>query len=363
MTFAERRLDALAERLQTQPPRRRAPGWRVATLMPDAPGAPIHDPSDARMATSIPTRPPAAPPVASSARLETAVQLPARLAALIAEGLLDGGPEPIFDRFARVASHAADAPVALVSLVTDDRQYFAGMWGVAQPLADARETPLSHSFCQHVVANEAPLVISDARLDPVLCSNLAIVDLDVIAYAGFPIVTPEGHVLGSLCAIDDAPREWDPSHLDALADIAVLVGNELERRRLVRRLASDASTDALTGLANRRAWDEQLPLALAHADRLGHPLSIALLDVDHFKAYNDRHGHPAGDLALRELGAGWRADRPRHRRPRPDRRRGVRPDPAGLRRGRGAARRRAPARRHAGRRSPPPPASPSGARR
>ncbi len=258
------------------------------------------------MAASIPTRPPAVPPVASSARLETAVQLPARLAALIAEGLLDGGPEPIFDRFARVASHAAGTPVALVSLVTEDRQYFAGMWGVAQPWADARETPLSHSFCQHVVANQAPLVVSDARLDPVLCSNLAIVDFDVIAYAGFPILTPEGHVLGSLCAIDDAPREWNPSHLDALADIAVLVGNELERRRLVQRLAADASTDALTGLANRRAWDEQLPIALAHADRLDHPLSIALLDVDHFKAYNDRHGHPAGDLALRELGAGWR---------------------------------------------------------
>src|SRR3954447_8423371 len=145
------------------------------------------------MANPIPTRPQHVPPVASSARLERAVELPSRLAALTAEGLLDGGPEPIFDRFARVASHAAHTPVALVSLVTEDRQYFAGMWGVVQPWADARETPLSHSFCQHVVANEAPLVVSDARKDPILCSNLAIVDLDVVAYAGYPIVTPEGH--------------------------------------------------------------------------------------------------------------------------------------------------------------------------
>ncbi len=259
------------------------------------------------MSTSIPNRRAAAPPVASGARLDGAVRLPARLAALVAEGLLDGGPEPVFDRFARVAACVAGAPVATLTLVTEDRQYFAGMSGVAQPLADARETPLSHSFCQHVVANEAPLVIEDARRDPVLCSNLAIVDLDVIAYAGFPIVTPQGHVLGSLCAIDDTPRVWDPRHLDALADIAVLIGNELERRRLVRRLESDALTDALTGLANRRAWDVQLPLALEHAARLGHPLSIALLDVDHFKLYNDRHGHPAGDLALRELGARWSA--------------------------------------------------------
>jgi diguanylate cyclase (GGDEF)-like protein len=259
------------------------------------------------MTTQIPTRPTAAPPVASTYRLEAAVKLPARLGALVAEGLLDGRPEPLFDRFARVAARSANTPVALVSLVTDERQYFAGMHGVPQPVADERETPLSHSFCQHVVANEAPLVISDARLDPVLCSNLAVVDMDVIAYAGFPIVTPEGHVLGSLCAIDDTPRVWDPAHLDALADIAVLVGNELDRRSLVRRLASDSRTDALTGLANRRSWDEQLPLALAHAERLGHPLSVALLDVDHFKAYNDCNGHPAGDLALSELGARWRA--------------------------------------------------------
>jgi diguanylate cyclase (GGDEF)-like protein len=257
------------------------------------------------MSSSIPTRRPAAPPVSSSARLERAVALPARLAALIAEGLLDGGIEPIFDRFARVAGRAAGAPVCLLSLVTDDRQYFAGMFGVAQPLADARETPLSHSFCQHVVANEAPLVIADARVDPVLCSNLAVVDLDVIAYAGFPIVTPEGHVLGSVCAIDDTPREWEPAQLDSLADIAILVGTELERRRLVRRLSSDAMTDALTGLANRRSWDEHLPRAVAQANRMGQPLTVALLDVDHFKAFNDRHGHPAGDVALRELGASW----------------------------------------------------------
>ena len=257
------------------------------------------------MAAHIDTRTASEPAVASGARLETAVRFPARLAALVAEGLVAGGPEPVFDRFARVAARVADVPVALVSLVTEDRQYFAGMFGVAQPWADARQTPLSHSFCQHVVANGAPLVVEDARSDPVLCSNLAIVDLDVVAYAGFPIVTLDGHVLGSLCAIDDAPRTWDPAHLDALDDLAVLVGNEIERRSLLQRLATDARTDALTGLLNRRAWDEALPVALRHAERLGHPLAVVIADVDHFKAYNDAHGHPAGDIALRELGARW----------------------------------------------------------
>jgi diguanylate cyclase (GGDEF)-like protein len=230
---------------------------------------------------------------------------PGRLAAIDTAGLLDSAPEPTLDRFARLASCVAGTPVALVSVVSDDRQYFAGLCGLPQPWADARETPLSHSFCQHVVANAAPLVIEDARVDPVLGASPAIVDLNVVAYAGFPIVSPGGHVVGSLCAIDGVPRRWDPAALEALGDIALLVGNELERRELVRRLAIESLTDALTGMANRRAWEDRLPNALRLAARLGHPLSVVLIDVDHFKAFNDRYGHPAGDAALREIGRRW----------------------------------------------------------
>jgi len=249
----------------------------------------------------------AEPPVVSSARLSAAVHNGERLQALDAERLHAGAPEPIFDRFARLAARVAETPTALVSVVTEERQFFVGLCGIAQPWADARQTPLSHSFCQHVVANGAPLVIEDAREDPVLCSNLAIRDLDVIAYAGFPIFAPTGHVLGSLCAIDATPRVWPIEQLEALADIAALVGGELERRDLVRRLAIDARTDALTGMANRRAWDAKLPSALRSAERLGHPLSVVLIDIDYFKSFNDLHGHPAGDAALREIGLRWGA--------------------------------------------------------
>ena len=246
------------------------------------------------------------PPVASSSRLHAAVTEHARLGALQTAGLLDGAPEPVFDRFARLAARVARTPTALVSVVSGDAQHFAGLCGVAQPWADARQTPLSHSFCQHVVAHAAPLVIDDAREDPVLRTNLAIADLAVVAYAGFPIVAPSGDVLGSLCAIDSPPRTWELAQLEALADVALLVGNELERRELVRRLAVESRTDPLTQLANRRAWEEGLAGALRHADRLGHDLSVVLLDIDHFKAFNDQHGHPAGDEALREIGRRWR---------------------------------------------------------
>jgi diguanylate cyclase (GGDEF)-like protein len=72
----------------------------------------------------------------------------------------------------------------------------------------------------------------------------------------------------------------------------------------VRRLAR---TDSLTGVPNRRAWDEELPRELARAARSGQPVCVALLDLDHFKRYNDRHGHQAGDRLLKEAAAAWQA--------------------------------------------------------
>jgi diguanylate cyclase (GGDEF)-like protein len=76
-------------------------------------------------------------------------------------------------------------------------------------------------------------------------------------------------------------------------------------RRQSARLEELALTDALTGLPNRRAWEQRLPGELARAARDGSPLCLALLDLDHFKAFNDRHGHPAGDALLRDAAAAW----------------------------------------------------------
>ncbi len=105
---------------------------------------------------------------------------------------------------------------------------------------------------------------------------------------------------------------WD-DHIDALparvqALLPLLVGEAavaLERADLVDRLSVAAHTDALTGLLNRRALDELMPLELERAARSGSPLCLAMLDLDHFKAYNDRHGHPAGDVLLRTAARLW----------------------------------------------------------
>jgi hypothetical protein len=156
-----------------------------------------------------------------------AVRDPQRLAALHGTNLLDSGASPEFDRLAGLASKVLDAPVALVSLVDEDRQYFKSCLGLPEPWAAERETPLSHSFCQHAVAAREPLVVEDAREDEVLRDNLAIRDLGVIAYAGIPLIDRGGQALGSLCVIDSKPRHWTPDQVDLLKDIAASVVTEI----------------------------------------------------------------------------------------------------------------------------------------
>jgi GAF domain-containing protein len=157
----------------------------------------------------------------------SAVRDPARLEALRATGLLDSPPEPGFDRHARLAAQMMNAPVALVSLVDEDRQFFKSCLGVAEPWATDRATPLSHSFCQHAVAAREPLVVTDAREHPVLRENPAIRDMGAIAYAGVPLIDPEGYALGTLCVIDSRPRQWSTYQVELLGDLAASVVSEI----------------------------------------------------------------------------------------------------------------------------------------
>ena len=153
---------------------------------------------------------------------------PRRLEALAATGLMDSGPEASFERITRLASGILDAPVALVSLVGEDRQYFKSCLGLSGRWAEARQTPLTHSFCQHAVESRVPLIVRDARQHPLLKDNLAIPDLGVVAYAGIPLVTSRGLALGTLCVIDDHPRDWTAEQINLLTDLAATVTEQIE---------------------------------------------------------------------------------------------------------------------------------------
>jgi len=161
---------------------------------------------------------------------------PDRLEALHATGLLDTDVSPSFDRLARVASHVLNAPVALVSLVDADRQFFKSCLGMPEPWASERGSPLSHSFCQHAVASREPLLVDDAREHELLRDNPAIRDMGIVAYAGIPLIDADGHALGTLCVIDSRPRHWTSHQVQLLSDLAASVVTEIALAKAASQL-------------------------------------------------------------------------------------------------------------------------------
>lgn len=156
---------------------------------------------------------------------------PARLAALAATGLQDSMPEDAFDRVVRLATQVTGVPVGLFSLVDDHRQFFKAKAGLEGRDTLVCETPLTSSFCQYVVTTDRPLAVGDARAHPMLRDNGAVEGLGVIAYLGTPIHAPSGHVIGSLCAIDNKPHDWTDGQLAALRDLAAIIETELVLRQ------------------------------------------------------------------------------------------------------------------------------------
>jgi diguanylate cyclase (GGDEF)-like protein len=142
-----------------------------------------------------------------------------------------------FDRLTRLAVRLIGAPIALVSLVDERRQFFKSTFGLPEPWATLRGTPLTHSFCQYVVRDRVPLVVSDAREHAEFKNNLAVHELNVVAYAGMPLLVND-EAIGAFCIIDDKPHKWTVDEVATLDDLTQCVLSEIELR-----LALSASDD------------------------------------------------------------------------------------------------------------------------
>lgn len=194
-----------------------------------------------------------------------------RLAALRQVALLDTPAEEAFDRLTRAACLILDIPIALVSLVDADRQFFKSAVGLPEPLATTRQTPLSHSFCRHTVDGGRALIIEDARRHPLVHENPAIEELSVIAYAGIPLTTSDGFVLGSFCAIDSVPRTWTAQEIQILTELAASAMTIIELRTQALLLAETR--------ADRDRLDERLVLTQAREQQARDQRLADLIDV------------------------------------------------------------------------------------
>jgi diguanylate cyclase (GGDEF)-like protein len=210
-----------------------------------------------------------------------------RISSLNTLRILDTGPEERFDRVTRLAKRLFDVPIALVSLVDVNRQWFKSAIGV-----DVCETSRDISFCGHAINGDNVFIVEDTLNDKRFFDNpLVTAEPRIRFYAGCPIRSPSHHKIGTLCVIDTQPRQFDDDDVKALFDLAALINDELASVHL-------ATMDELTHITNRRGFIRLAQHCINMCVRQNTLCYLAYFDLDRFKDINDTFGHSTGDQAL-----------------------------------------------------------------
>jgi len=213
-----------------------------------------------------------------------------RMAALNRYQVLDSPAERPFENIVSMVEDLLKVPICAVSLVDVDRQWFKAQRGL-----QVNETPRSVAFCDKAIGMRDPLIVPNALEDVRFKDNPLVTGAPHIrAYAGAPLRTPDGYQLGTLCAIDVTPRDFEPSEIKVLESFAKLVVDELELR-------IQASSDVLTGAMTRACWFNAATDMIEQTARHSRFMAVAMLDIDHFKRVNDSYGHPFGDKVIQAV--------------------------------------------------------------
>ncbi|HEX8322767.1 MAG TPA: GGDEF domain-containing protein [Tepidisphaeraceae bacterium] len=233
-----------------------------------------------------------------------------RLTELRRYDVLDTPGEPTYDDVATLASQICQTPVALITLMDTDRQWFKAKVGT-----DLTQTPRNISFCEHAIRQPNSLMqVPDATLDPRFADNPFVTGAPGIRfYAGMPLTTPGGHALGTICVVDLVPRQLDEQQQAAMKSLARQVVSLLELRRnaaenarlladtakAARRAYYSAMHDSMTGLPNRTRFTDRLAACVKRSAREpDYRYCVMFIDMDRLKLVNDSLGHAAGDMLI-----------------------------------------------------------------
>jgi GAF domain-containing protein len=178
-----------------------------------------------------------------------------RLAALREYQILDTAAEQTYDDITALAAYLCNVPIAVISLVDKSRQWFKSKLGLNE-----RETPRDVAFCAHAILQSEPLIVRDALKDSRFADSALVTRAPYIRfYAGFPLASPEGFALGTLCAIDRKPRQLSAEQKQAMQSLSRQVMALLELRRVSTRLAEALeNVKTLHGLLPICAWCKRI---------------------------------------------------------------------------------------------------------
>ncbi len=266
---------------------------RVIAFDPESePSAPFHSVSDAKAKR---------PDTAGTGRTAGAPSRPVTP--------YDAVPEESFDRIARLVAGALHAPVAIISFLDDDRHVVKSSIGLTARSRVWRKVPLALRYARQAVSSGRPVCVSNTGDTFPGLSEASGRAADGVAYAVAPILTADGTVLGTICAVDSSPHGWTHTEITSLIDLASTLVTELElrsdlflKRQAQEHLLYNTLHDPLTGLPNRSLFTERLRHAMRRSAR--HPddlFAVLFLDLDRFKEVNDNLGHFAGDELLRAV--------------------------------------------------------------
>jgi diguanylate cyclase (GGDEF)-like protein len=219
-----------------------------------------------------------------------------RLRAIERVGAVDRIADPALQGLARIAAYVTGASAAAVHIIDGRLQRRIAAYGA--PLEDV---PRHESMCRLVVENGEPIVTADATGEERFDYSPFVTGPGAVRfYASVPLRTQGGEIIGTVCAFDEEPIELPPEGAGLLEDLAMQATTHLDLMALVSELGDAATQDSLTGAANRLILNDRLAHHLARRRRHGEFLVVAAVDIDRFKAVNDRYGHAAGDAVLRE---------------------------------------------------------------
>lgn len=210
-----------------------------------------------------------------------------RLAALRRYTILFDDEACSFEGVTRAVRAAIEVPMAAVSLVEFDHQWFKSPVGLG-----LERTPRAISFCSVAIRSGDPLVVADAADDPRFRDNPLVTGPPHLrAYLGMPLTTPDGFRIGVLCGLDTRPRRFSERDMAVMANLAAIVMDEIELRQA-------ASVDALTGALVRGGLVRRIDRVVEDGTM---PAALAILAVDRFERINEAHGHAAGEAVLAGL--------------------------------------------------------------